>query len=151
MNAREWAELAGAGPAWRRKAERLGGLEAVFDDSGRAGLAWRGPGGARRRAWLDGSAAEDGALARRPGLALPAPELEAVFADFHALHPVAETWAGTERLELRLAEPVPWPLFALRDVSKPFAARPAFWARRLGARGVAALALAGGRMEIFVV
>ncbi|TPW21663.1 MAG: hypothetical protein FD126_454, partial [Elusimicrobia bacterium] len=53
-------------------------------------------------------------------------------------------------LELRLAEPAPWPHFACCDVAKPFAARPAHWARLLGGRGVTAFALAGGRMQLFV-
>ena len=155
MNAREWAALTGAGGAWRGRAKRLegapGGLEALFDDTGRAGLVWRS-GGERRRAWLDGGeAAVDAGLRRRAGLASPVKELGELYAAFHALHPVAQTLWGPERLELRLKEPVPWPRFAVCDASKPFAARPAYWARRLGARGVAAFALAGGRMEIFVV
>ena len=152
MNAREWTALTQAPAAWRRRAESAkGGLEAVFDDAGRAGLAWRA-GGARRWAWLGSSdAGSDSGLRRDAGPAAPVPELEALFRDFHGLHPVAETLSGPERLELRLAEPVPWPHFAVCDVAKPFAARPAFWARRLGARGVTAFALAGGRMEIFVV
>lgn len=153
MNAREWAELAGADAPWGRRAAALKKeLEGVFDDAGRAGLAWR-EGGARRWAWVGekGSPETDRGLRRTPGLAVPVPELAGLFKDFHGLHPVAETWASPERLELRLEEPAPWPLFARCDVSKPFAARPAFWARRLGSRGVTAFALAGGRMEIFVV
>lgn len=153
MNAREWVELTGADAAWRRRAQALKGeLEAVFDDAGRAGLAWR-ESGARRWAWVGTSAAPatDRGLRRTAGPSAPVPELAALFQDFHGLHPVAETWIAPERLELRLAEPAPWSLFARCDVAKPFAARPAFWARRLGARGVSAFALAGGRMEIFVV
>lgn len=153
MNAREWVELTGADAAWRRRAQALKGeLVAVFDDAGRAGLAWR-EGDTRRWAWMgpDSAPATDRGLRRAAGPAAPVPELAALFQDFHGLHPVAETRTGPERLELRLAEPAPWPLFARCDVAKPFAARPAFWARRLGGRGVAAFALSGGRMEIFVV
>lgn len=153
MNAREWAELAGADAAWRRRAQgQKGELACVFDDAGRAGLAWR-EGAARRWAWLGekGAPATDRGLRRSEGLAVPVPELAGLLRDFNGLHPVAETWWAPERLELRLVEPAPWPLFARCDISKPFAARPAFWARRLGAGGVAAFALAGGRMEIFVV
>jgi len=153
VNAREWAALVEAPPAWRRRAQALGGgLEAVFDDAGRAGLVWRAD-GARRWAWLGGDAAPatDRGLRRAPGLAVPVAELSGLLGDFHGLHPVAQTWSGPERLELRLAEPAPWPLFARCDVAKPFASRPAFWARRLGGSGVAAFALAAGRMEIFVV
>lgn len=151
MNAREWSELAGADAAWSRRAQALkGSLSGVFDDAGRAGLAWL-EGGARRWAWVGGETGSDRGLRRAPGLAVPVPELAGFFRDFHGLHPVAQTLSSPERLELRLAEPVPWPHFAVLDVAKPFAARPAFWARRLGGRGVAAFALAGGRMEIFVV
>lgn len=153
MNAREWSALTGADAAWRRRAEALSGsLEAVFDDAGRAGLAWR-TGGARRWAWVGGKAAPvtDRGLRRSAGPCAPVPELAGMLRDFSGLHPVAETLSGPERLELRLSEPAPWPLFARCDLAKPFAARPAYWARRLGGRGVTAFALAGGRMEIFVV
>lgn len=153
MNAREWSALTGADAGWRRRAGVLTGeLEAVFDDAGRAGLAWR-TGGVRHWAWLGekGAPGTDQGLTRAPGPAAPVPELAGMLQDFSGLHPVAETLSGPERLELRLAEPAPWPLFARCDLAKPFAARPAYWAKRLGGRGVAAVALAAGRMEIFVV
>ena len=175
MNAREWAALTAAPAAWARLAAALegspGGLAAVFNDTGVAGLAWEPAADSRRwklwraavgapsarppgaRAWAylgkTPAPADAGALQRVPGP--PVPELAGLLRDFSALHPVGETWTGPERLELRLAEPAPWPHFARCDMSKPFAARPAYWARRLGGRGVAAFALAGGRMEIFVV
>lgn len=173
MNAREWAILTAADARWAELARSLetpeGGLFAVFDDAGRAGLGWDPRGDARRwkawraatgasgaapeRAWafVDGAAASTQGLTRRPALgAVPEP-LAGLFRDFSGLHPVAETLSSAGRLEARLAVPAPWPLFACTDLSKAFAAKPAQWARRLGARGVAAFALTGGRMEIFVV
>ena len=176
MNAREWADLAAASSAWRRLAGLLegapGGLIALFDDSGAAGLAWEPAGDAARwkawaahvdapaacpaadRAWAflgkAPASASSAGLAVSPGLAVPVPELAGLLGDFAGLCPVAQTLSGPGRLELRLAEPVPWPHFARLDLAKPFAARPAYWARRLGGRGVGAVALAGGRMQLFV-
>lgn len=174
MNAHEWAALTEAPKAWAALAGRLGGgLEAVFDDAGRAGLAFRPAGAAawtafRRAAgsalpaalpaaaWVfveKGRSAGAGARARPlpawSGLG-PVPELGAMLGDLHALHPLAAAGVAAGRLEARFAEPVPWPFFACLDASKPFAAGAAGWARRLGSRGVAGFAFGGGRMEIFV-
>lgn len=199
MNAREWASLTAAPAPWANLAaaleDRDGGLEAVFDDSGRCGLSLR-PDGARwralgralkgggigvpaapvpERAWviLDGAkaaeawsswggprprvscasagaGAADGPLARNAPGASGVPELDALLLQFAGLHPLEAVLTGLDRLEARLAEPAAWPLFARTDLAKPFAGRPAFWARRLGARGVSAFALGRGRMEIFV-
>lgn len=176
MNAREWSALTEAPAAWRRLAGALegapGGLTAVFDDSGAAGLAWDGAGDAARwkawaaavgapaasppsgRAWAfigkTPAPAVSSGLTVRHGLSVPVPELAGLLGDFHGLHPVAQTLVGPGRLELRLVEPAPWSHFACCDVAKPFAARPGHWARLLGGRGVAAFALAGGRMQLFV-
>lgn len=176
MNAGEWAALTEAPAAWRRLADALegspGGLTALFDDSGEAGLAWEpAQDAARWKAWAAhvGAAAacpsadrawaflgktpapaSSAGLASNPGLAVPVPELAGLLGDFHGLCPVARTVSGPGRLELRLVEPAPWPHFARLDFAKPFAARPAYWARRLGGRGVVAVALAGGRMQLFV-
>jgi hypothetical protein len=163
--------LTEAPAAWRRLADALegapGGLTALFDDSGAAGLAWEpAQDAARWKAWAAhvGAAAACPRMGRRfwgrrrrpppprlaePG-AVPVPELAGLLGDFHGLCPVARTLSGPGRLELRLVEPVPWPHFARLDLAKPFAARPAYWARRLGGRGVVAVALAGGRMQLFV-
>ncbi|MBI5597298.1 MAG: hypothetical protein HY928_14485 [Elusimicrobia bacterium] len=200
MNAREWCALTGAPAVWAELAARLdavdGGLEAVFDDAGRAGLSfapdagrWRalrralaGRGAALpagpvpERSWffLEGkkaaelwnawggpsprlscaapdAAASEGPLARGALGCSGVSELDALLGDFAGLHPAAGVLTGLDRLEVRLAEPAAWPLFARTDLAKPFAGRPAFWARRLGARGVSAFALGRGRMEIFVV
>lgn len=196
MNALEWEALTGAGGRWRALARAVetpeGGLEAVFDDAGRRGLAfapadargwdrWRAalaaaglgrPAAARPgRAWLlldDDRAAEAWTSAARlerraPGAApasAPAetrtpprcgvPELDAVLAAVHGLHPLSGLRLGLGRLEARLAAPAPWPLFAVLDAAKPFEAKAAVWAARLGSRGVAGFALAAGRMELFI-
>jgi hypothetical protein len=53
--------------------------------------------------------------------------LPAVFADFHALHPVSHLvseWEGGKALEswsLRLRTGVPWPLFLRCDLAQPYA------------------------------
>lgn len=173
MNAREWASLTGPSRAWAALAGRLGELEAVFDDTGRSGLRVEAPGAAAWRAlrraagpslpasppasaWVlldkDRPAAA-GALARPlppwSGSG-PVPELGAMLADLGALHPFAAAGVSEGRLEARFILPAPWPLFAVLDAAKPFAASAAVWARRLGGRGVAGFALGSGRMEIFV-
>lgn len=176
MNAREWSALTEAPADWRTLAADLegaaGGLTALFDDSGAVGLAWEPAGDAARwkawsaavgappvcppsgRAWAfmgkTPAPAVSFGLVVRHGLSVPVPELAGLLGDFDGLHPVAQTLVGPGRLELRLAEPAPWPHFACCDVAKPFAARAAHWARLLGGRGVAAFALAGGRMQLFV-
>lgn len=187
MNAREWCALAAPAPDWARLAGELetegGGLEAVFDDAGAAGLCWRPEGDRRRWAawlrrvpmpgpapercwamlagggwgdygrrlvrWAPGEAPLSGPLRRlspgRPGL--PG-GLDRFLMEFHGLHPLSELTLGLDRLSARLAEPAPWPLFAVTDLAKPFAAKAGAWARRLGARGVAGLVLGQGRMEV---
>lgn len=182
MNAREWGLLVAGPRSWGRAAAALeagsGGLEAVFDDAGRTGIAallrgderlWRtwtralasdglavprGPAPERVWAFFEaGRAAEAGAAGRLgdgPAAGTGEPSLDALLRDFRGLYPLSGLTLGPERLEARLAEAAGWPFFARCDIAKPFAARPAYWARRLGGRGVAGFALGRGRMEIFV-
>lgn len=157
------AAAAGAG-GWRRILKTLDGRGfaapggpapdrawLVFDGVKPAEL-WSVRLGRSARVWraAAGEPAAQAPLARTAPGGTGVPELDAILLQFAGLHPVAEVLTGLDRLEVRLAEPAAWPLFARTDLAKPFAGRPAFWARRLGARGVSAFALGRGRMEIFV-
>lgn len=201
MTEREWTRLTGAPVPWGRLAAALdagsGALEAVFDDAGRAGIAFA-PGGdvatwgawtralaadglafpdapppARALAFFEeghageawafgagpqsrairlgrGAALEEGPLEERLAAGMGEPSFDALLKDFGSLHPLSGLILGLNRLEARVVKAMAWPFFARCEVAKPFAARPAFWARRFAALGVTGFALGRGRMEIFV-
>ncbi|MBI3297821.1 MAG: hypothetical protein HYZ75_06645 [Elusimicrobia bacterium] len=150
-DARRWRLWSAALAAEGLAAPRAPAVRAwVFLDGGRAREAWSLGSGGELLRLSPGAKPERGRVSDRRVGGTREPALDALLADFAGLHPLSALSLCLDRLEARLTEPAPWPLFARCDAAKPFAAQGAAWARRLGARAVSGFALGRGRMEIFV-
>ncbi|OIO05363.1 MAG: hypothetical protein AUJ52_13790 [Elusimicrobia bacterium CG1_02_63_36] len=76
--------------------------------------------------------------------------LDALLEGVHALHPIGSVFSVDGGLGFRFKEPVPWPLFALLEIAKPFQSQAAAWAGRVLSRGVTGFGFGGGVMFVEV-
>ena len=75
-------------------------------------------------------------------------QLDALLGSVHALYPIESVFGVEGGMGFRFKEPVPWPLFALLEIAKPFQSQAAAWAGRALSRGVTGFGFGAGVMFV---
>lgn len=90
--------------------------------------------------------------AARPfGPGLGDAQLDALLGAVDGLYKIEGVRAEPGRLIFYFARPVPWPLFALLELARPFQPVAAAWTRRVGTRAVRAFGLGAGVMDVELI